>query len=577
MPINRYENFDILIEPATGGYRARVLTSPVGQATALLTLPFDPQITANPLHWVGGAVRNLELVPADNEETQTPLDPKRFGGQLFSALFAGDLGVSLRRSLDLVRQQEAGLRIRLRLDDAPALATLPWEYLFDATTNRFLILSRETPIVRYLALPQGEEPLQTPLPLRLLVMMADAKDGGPRLNVAAEQARLATALADLVRRGNLEITWLEQATLRELQRTLRRDRYHLFHFIGHGWFDAATRSNGLLLENDQGGGEQVDTTRLGVLLHNHPTLRLAFLNACEGARLVEGQAFNGVAQHLVQQGLPAVIAMQFPVSDAAAITLAHEFYGALADHYPVDAALTEARVALFGQQSVMEWGAPVLFMRTPDGNLWQPAGEASMSKQEQTPRQIDTDGGAYIAGNVRTGGDFIGRDKVVHGDEVKGDKVLGDKVLGDKVQGHKAGGDVIVATVGAGAKNVAIGKHIQQTINELGAPTPDDRRTIEQHFERLATLLNNTALDPRTAGRAESNLETLQEELTKTAADETPSASTITRIGDWLLDNVPQLAQAVTELFGLPAVAKVLGKAGEVALQWWKKRFGSSV
>lgn len=40
---------------------------------------------------------------------------------------------------------------------------------------------------------------------------------------------------------------------------------------------------------------------------------------------------------------------------------------------------------------------------------------------------INTRGAAYIGGNVSTGGgDFVGRDKVVHGDEVRGDKITGD-------------------------------------------------------------------------------------------------------------------------------------------------------
>ena len=62
--------------------------------------------------------------------------------------------------------------------------------------------------------------------------------------------------------------------------------------------------------------------------------------------------------------------------------------------------------------------------------------------------------------------------------------------------------------------------------------------------------------------------------MTKVADTETPSATTITRLGDWLLDNVPELTQALTELFGLPTVAKVLGKAGDAAVQWWKGRVG---
>jgi hypothetical protein len=49
----------------------------------------------------------------------------------------------------------------------------------------------------------------------------------------------------------------------------------------------------------------------------------------------------------VQQGVPAVIAMQFEITDEAAITFAEEFYSATADGYPVDAALAAARKAIF--------------------------------------------------------------------------------------------------------------------------------------------------------------------------------------------------------------------------------------
>jgi len=40
---------------------------------------------------------------------------------------------------------------------------------------------------------------------------------------------------------------------------------------------------------------------------------------------------------LAQQGVPAIIAMQFKTKNDTAIRLATEFYGALADGYPVDA------------------------------------------------------------------------------------------------------------------------------------------------------------------------------------------------------------------------------------------------
>jgi hypothetical protein len=116
---------------------------------------------------------------------------------------------------------------------------------------------------------------------------------------------------------------------------------------------------------------------LGTLLHDEDTLRLAVLNACEGARAARTDPFAGTAQCLIQQGIPAVIAMQFEISDEAAITLTREFFGALADDYPVDAALAEARKALFTEGSGVEWGTPVLYMRAPDGRIFDVAAPAS--------------------------------------------------------------------------------------------------------------------------------------------------------------------------------------------------------
>ena len=73
---------------------------------------------------------------------------------------------------------------------------------------------------------------------------------------------------------------------------------------------------------------------------------------------------------------------------------------------------------------------------------------------------------------------------------------------------------------------------------------------------------------------AEFQLKLLQGELTKTDKDETPSASTITQVGDWLLDTIPSIAESLISLFATPVVGKIVGKAGEVAVKWVKQRFG---
>ena len=150
------------------------------------------------------------------------------------------------------------------------------------------------------------------------------------------------------------------------------------------------------------------------------------------------------------------------------------------------------------------------------------------------------------------------------------------KAWWDEIPVH-VGGDMIIGEVGAGAKGVIIGKNITQTIYDaLGEPTPDDKQVIEQQLAGVKAALqkNKDQIEANTAMMAEFQMKLLQGELTKTDEDETPSANTITQVGNWLLDNVPAIAEALTSLFATPAVGKVVGKAGEVAVKWVKMRFG---
>ena len=69
--------------------------------------------------------------------------------------------------------------------------------------------------------------------------------------------------------------------------------------------------------------------------------------------------------------------MQFEIADRAAALFGRELYGALADGYPLDGALGEARKALAEDQgagdgaTALAWATPVLFMRSADGTIWQ--------------------------------------------------------------------------------------------------------------------------------------------------------------------------------------------------------------
>ncbi len=263
-----YLDFDVLLERAgETTYRARVLNAPAGQTPpARFTVPFSPLELENFLLRIGRPRRVVRRL--DAPETAAI---KTFGAKLYGALFQGALEVNLLRSQSEAAAKQAGLRIRLRLSDAPELGGLPWEFLYDPTRNRFLCLSDRTPLVRYLEVPDPPRPLTVSPPLQVLVMISSPGDYA-QLDVEHEWARVHDALAPLRQAGRVRLERLEAATLATLRQRLRRDDWHVFHYIGHGGFDPHAQDGVLVLQDQTGRAQLVSGQDLGVLLHDHDPL-----------------------------------------------------------------------------------------------------------------------------------------------------------------------------------------------------------------------------------------------------------------------------------------------------------------
>ncbi len=406
-----YLDFELRISRGAGQqYEAHVYNSPGGQATGSFTIP----LSQDRLELL---ILRLTRIRSTARRVDTPelAAARELGGVLFNAVFQGGIRDVFRSSLEKYRQQpDTGLRLKLRLQDVPELADLPWEFLYDHDLRRFLAQSTYTPVVRYIELPESIPPLRAALPLHILGLVAAPSDYPP-LDVKREQSLVMEALQPLIESGQVKVTWVEKATLKTLRRCVQGGKYHVFHFIGHGGFDHQTEQGVLLFEDEHGLSARVDAERLGVLLRDHRTMRLAVLNACEGARNTTSDPFAGVATTLAQQGLAAVIAMQFSISDAVAIAFSSELYAALALNFPVDGAVAEARKAIFTELSPVEWGTPVLYIRAEDGVLFKLVEKPQGLPAEEKPApqiHINTGGGAYIAGNVNTGGgDFVGQNQ----------------------------------------------------------------------------------------------------------------------------------------------------------------------
>lgn len=365
-----YLDFDLEVEatPTPDTYTVSVLNSPRGEASGQMTFPFGADALENVILKLGRTRSGVRAIGSPTQDVA-----KKFGSTLYDALFAGEVGTCFRRSLDEADASGKGLRVRLRLGNAPQLADVPWEYLYPPGLRQFLVLSTKTPVVRYLEQPRSVTPLQITPPLQILVVVSSPTSLAT-LNVDAEVAKIRAALGELEQRGQVLLTVIAHATLAELRRALRVGTFHVLHFIGHGGFDNASAEGMLAFEDENHLAHLVSGSTLATMIHDHSTLRLVLLNACEGARQSPADPLGGVAQALVVQGIPAVVAMQFEITDAAATIFSTEFYSAIADGYPIDAALAEARVAVFSDDNDVEWGTPVLYLRASDGRIFDVTG-----------------------------------------------------------------------------------------------------------------------------------------------------------------------------------------------------------
>jgi hypothetical protein len=291
------------------------------------------------------------------------------GGELFRTLFQGELLKAFHGCLAKARSGP-GLRIRLRLNDVPQLAELPWEYLYDAEGQGFLALSARTPVVRYLEMSEGLGTLLVEPPLRVLAVISTPRGYRELAEADEEWRRLGAALEPLLRGGLIEVEQLERPTFEALEARLRGGPpVHILHFVGHGGFSELRGEGVLVFEDENGKGVPVGGPSLAYLLQDHPSLRLAVLNACNGARASREDTFAGTAQVLVQHGIPAVIAMQWEVMDETACGFAEKLYRGLAAGLPVDACVGEVRRALAAERNP-EWGTPALYLRATDGRLF---------------------------------------------------------------------------------------------------------------------------------------------------------------------------------------------------------------
>lgn len=366
--MTEYLDFELGVERASGrDYQVTVLRSPAGDAREVAR----PPTIAPELVRALGVGRDVWVEP---HGAPVEISARAFGAALFDAVFTGDVRGRFDATLHEADLRRKRVRVALRIG-APELARLPWELLYDSERSHYVALSRKVVLSRYLPLPRPRERLMVRLPLRVLGVMSLPRDT-PALNVADERARIEAATEDLRRSGLIDIHWLVDgdASVERLQTRLQDPQpWHVVHFIGHGRYDATTDKGQLAFTDRSGRAHWIGGHRLNSLLCGHQSLRLVLLNCCRSAQSSELALLSSTATQVVNSGVPAVVAMQWVVSDDGAIKFADQFYRALAGGHPVEAAVSEGRVAmhtLSEDDENFEWSLPVLHMRSSDGQLF---------------------------------------------------------------------------------------------------------------------------------------------------------------------------------------------------------------
>jgi tetratricopeptide (TPR) repeat protein len=395
---SQYTDFELEIEPGSAGHYLVRVESSAGRDRATLTLPTD-----QPAY--GEFMTNL----AYNLPT-TRSQEREFGRLLYDTLIQGSIRENFRAARDEAKRNNQILRIKLsinpNLEELAAVAAVPWEF---AVNDTGVPISTEYSFCRFLA-------RAVPLPklriagatIKVLLTSALPKELAEKfpINIEGEVAAIRAALKPLEDQGALAVVELPHLTWRKLQKAIENEQPHIIHYVGHGVFEDGVGS--LVLENANGSRQDLSAPALASTLRLSGT-RLLVLDAAHTAT-VETNLLGCIALSLSDADIPAVIGWQFGMSDESGLVFAEDFYQNLAEDKPIDTCVSRGRRAIRNSTATRDWGLITLYMRTPDGILFERLGdENEVTAANQSPAMpMSTERNIIFGlGNNFSGGNIV--------------------------------------------------------------------------------------------------------------------------------------------------------------------------
>jgi CheY-like chemotaxis protein len=305
------------------------------------------------------------------------------GTHLFQSIFADHPEVlgSYQNALGRAQEDE---NLHLHFEGFRDFLQVPLESLFNSvfTSQNHLILRH--PLSRcVMSAPWKRSPLSPQFlnelwsrnePLKILLIASNTQPPIPGVDreITALSNFLSAAFKSKGLEAQVETITTSQATYGEVKKVLLKCPFHIVHYAGHGAYNQESPEKSFILLRD---GEhpsllkQMTVETLGLLLQGS-AVRFVYLSCCEGSKTGSASAlldddFLGIAEGIINAGVPSVLGFRWPVSDDGAITLAKAFYESLIKHGHLDTALLEARreVAMLNRNDIT-WLSPILIMQT---------------------------------------------------------------------------------------------------------------------------------------------------------------------------------------------------------------------
>ena len=372
--MKKYLDINLIITPGTDGAIEVNAESKYGDGSGSFVLPFSLDEVTAALFRSQDDSRRIGNAEAPVPEPGSARSPESFGIALFEALFQPNIRDVLvaNRTAAAKAEDDTGVRIRLSIaiekDGMGQIASIPWELMRSANDGSPLVVTN-TALVRTLATNKPKEPRAIRDTLNILAITSNPPGTDP-LDTARELEQLQSIWAGLD--GVVVDTIDRPSKSRLLDKLLDRD-FHIVHYMGHGGFDP-DHGGKLMLEDDAGQPLLVGASDFATWLEPEP-LHLVFLNACNTGTTGTNTAlhpYSGLATALVRAGVPAVLAMQFPIPDAKAIVFARTFYYCISKGLAIDTAVAEGRRRMYEAEPgaagyATEWATPVLYLRAQDG------------------------------------------------------------------------------------------------------------------------------------------------------------------------------------------------------------------